>query len=198
MEASHQTVAASRLRDTLGGVAQAQVDGDNLSILLVSFFEPRVEDEQLDEYDCWKQGAVDKANAVLDAIHAHYAPHIAELEARAEKAEAERDAAAAVLRVAEMDLRSVRLSLETSRQAAGAYLARIKTAEAEITRLRIAGTFNEGVEAAAKVCEERGRRATAFGRCIGQIPLTHQIIESEAEGQAAAIRSLRRPDEGGK
>lgn len=89
------------LRERLGGVAQDESDGDNLAILLASYFEPGIEDDELDESETWKLGALDKADAVLAAIHAHYAPtleaertarkaaeeEIVSLRARAEKAE---------------------------------------------------------------------------------------------------------------
>jgi hypothetical protein len=61
-----------RLRAGLPCVETPAMRSDNLAILLASFFEPSIESEELDEHDCWKQGAVDAANEVLDAIHSHY------------------------------------------------------------------------------------------------------------------------------
>jgi hypothetical protein len=76
-----------RLRETLPGIAQEECRGDNLAILLAGYFEPGVEDDELDDSGTWKQGAIDASNRVLDAIHAHYATALSlEREAR-EKAE---------------------------------------------------------------------------------------------------------------
>lgn len=63
---------SEKLRQTLPSIAQKESGGDNLSILLASYFEPSIEDDELDEHGTWKQGAIDATNAVLDAIHAHY------------------------------------------------------------------------------------------------------------------------------
>lgn len=69
------------LRETLPGVQAQTMQGDNLAILLASFFEPVIEDDELDDSGTWKQGAIDAADQVLDAIHAHYADRIEKLEA---------------------------------------------------------------------------------------------------------------------
>jgi hypothetical protein len=88
---SHHDVVA-RLRATLGGIAQEECCGDNLTILLASYFEPGIESEELDDCGTWKQGAIDACDKVLDAIHAHYTP-LLESQAKAlSEAEAERDA----------------------------------------------------------------------------------------------------------
>lgn len=69
-----------RLRATLGGVGtDTAMQGDNLAILLASHFEPGIEDETLDDSGTWKQGAIDAADEILDAIHDHYANAIATL-----------------------------------------------------------------------------------------------------------------------
>lgn len=62
----------SRLRASLPGIAQEECGGDNLAILLASFFEPGIESDELDDSGTWKQGAIDACDRVLDAIHAHY------------------------------------------------------------------------------------------------------------------------------
>lgn len=71
-----------RLRISLAGVAQDETSGDNLTILLASYFEPGIENEELDDSGTWKQGALDAADSVLDAIHAHYATQLDALRAR--------------------------------------------------------------------------------------------------------------------
>lgn len=70
-----------RLRLTLPGVETADFGGDNLAIFLASEFEPSIEDDEMDESETWKQGAIDAANRVMDAIHEHYAARIEALEA---------------------------------------------------------------------------------------------------------------------
>lgn len=59
-------------RIRLSGVSTPVMRGDNLAIVLASFFEPQIESEEMDESETWKQGAIDAANEVLDAIHMHY------------------------------------------------------------------------------------------------------------------------------
>ncbi|GLK77985.1 hypothetical protein GCM10008171_32390 [Methylopila jiangsuensis] len=68
----------SDLRIRLGGVECDAFGGDNISVFLASEFERHVEGDEpeMDEYDTWPQEAVDKANEVLDAIHAAYTPAI--------------------------------------------------------------------------------------------------------------------------
>lgn len=85
-----------KLRLSLGGVETPCMGGDNLAVCLASLFEPGIESDELDDSGTWKQGAIDAMDQVLDAVHAHYAARIAELEAalsaanaRAEAAEAE-------------------------------------------------------------------------------------------------------------
>jgi hypothetical protein len=68
---------SERLRISLAGVAREESGGDNLAILLASYFEPSIEDEELDDSGTWKQGALDACDKVLDAIHAHYATQLA-------------------------------------------------------------------------------------------------------------------------
>lgn len=78
-----------RLRISLAGVAREETGGDNLAILLASYFEPSIEDEELDDSGTWKQGAIDACNKVLDAIHGHYATTLDALRARVKELEAE-------------------------------------------------------------------------------------------------------------
>lgn len=78
----------ARLRRTLAGIARDECGGDNLSILLASYFEPAIEDDELDDSGTWKQGAIDACNKVLDAIHQHYATAIEAAEARVRELEA--------------------------------------------------------------------------------------------------------------
>lgn len=54
----------------IGAISTPVMRGDNLSILLAGYFEPSVESDELDETGTWKQGAIDAANEVLDAIQA--------------------------------------------------------------------------------------------------------------------------------
>lgn len=74
-----------KLRQTLPGIAQEECRGDNLAILLASYFEPGIDDDEMDDSETWKQGAIDAANRVLDAIHAHYSPAILAAEERGMK-----------------------------------------------------------------------------------------------------------------
>lgn len=82
-----------KLRLSLGGVETPCMGGDNLAVCLASLFEPGIESDELDDSGTWKQGAIDAMDQVLDAVHAHYAARIAELEAALSAATAERDAA---------------------------------------------------------------------------------------------------------
>lgn len=70
---------SDKLRLELPGVSSPVMDGDNLAITLASFFEPSIEGDDMDESGTWKQGAIDAANEVMDAIHAHYADEIERL-----------------------------------------------------------------------------------------------------------------------
>lgn len=56
----------------LANVTTRTLCGDNLAILLASYFEPGIGSDEMDDSETWKQGAIDAANEVLDAIHAHY------------------------------------------------------------------------------------------------------------------------------
>ena len=67
------------LRRTLGGVQAAPFEGDNLAIFLVGIFEGEVDSEKLAETGTWKQEAVGMTDAVLDAIHSHYARAVEDL-----------------------------------------------------------------------------------------------------------------------
>lgn len=78
----------SRLRASLPGIAQEECGGDNLAILLASFFEPGIESDELDDIGTWKQGAIDACDSVLDAIHAHYATALTEARAEIERRDA--------------------------------------------------------------------------------------------------------------
>jgi len=74
-----------RLRSSLPGIAQNECGGENLAILLASFFEPGIESDELDDSGTWKQGAIDACNRVLDAIHAHYELPLTEARAEIER-----------------------------------------------------------------------------------------------------------------
>lgn len=78
MTVAASTVGLEQLRRSLPGVTTG-AHGDCLAIHLVSYFEPDIESEEMSDCGTWKQGAVDAANAVMDAVHAHYAPTIAAL-----------------------------------------------------------------------------------------------------------------------
>ncbi|WP_416192971.1 hypothetical protein [Nitrobacter sp. TKz-YC01] len=84
---------SERLRRTLPGIAQEETGGDNLAILLASYFEPGIEDDMLDDSGTWKQGAIDACDRVLDAIHAHYATAIDALQRQTTRLQQERDEA---------------------------------------------------------------------------------------------------------
>lgn len=75
----------SRLRASLPGIAREECGGDNLAILLASFFEPGIDSDELDDSGTWKQGAIDACNRVLDAIHAHYTQALTEARAEIER-----------------------------------------------------------------------------------------------------------------
>ncbi len=67
--------AMAAARESLGGVTVKGTihEGDNLAILLASYFEDWAdEDEGTDENGTWKQSAVFQTEQVLNAIHAHY------------------------------------------------------------------------------------------------------------------------------
>jgi hypothetical protein len=67
------------LRDTLGGITCPEVmHGDNLAIVLCTAFD---DSGPTDEETGWSVSAIEGCNATLSAIHAHYAPRIAALEA---------------------------------------------------------------------------------------------------------------------
>lgn len=68
--------AGADLRKTLPGISPPVLRGDNLAIFFAAAFEPGVESDELDDTGFWAREAIDKGNALLDAIHAHYAPHI--------------------------------------------------------------------------------------------------------------------------
>lgn len=82
-----------KLRLSLGGVETPCMGGDNLAVCLASLFEPGIESDELDDSGTWKQGAIDAMDQVLDAVHAHYAARIAELEAALSAANARAEAA---------------------------------------------------------------------------------------------------------
>lgn len=104
-------------------------------------------------------------------VEAALKARIAELEARAEKAEA--------------------LWAEAL-EAVGQEHAIVETLSAELARLRAEGTFNEGIEAGAAFIEAN---AVLHGDTIEFRPRT----EGDRNGLAYAegIRSLRRPETGG-
>jgi hypothetical protein len=67
-------VSHAKLRNELGGIEVPEVtNGDNLIIALASVFEDGSEENG---EDGWEPHALAKAYAVLDAIHAYYAPHL--------------------------------------------------------------------------------------------------------------------------
>ena len=95
--------AVERLHERLGGVTVPEhMHGDNLAILLCSFFEDH--EEEIGE-NGWTDAAIAGQDAVLDAIRGHYRPTLLSLaaerdalRARAEAAEAERDRLRTLLR----------------------------------------------------------------------------------------------------
>jgi len=63
-----------RLREGLGGISTHMMRGDNLAILLCTFFENP--DEVADDDFGWTPSAITGYEQVCDAIHAHYKPHL--------------------------------------------------------------------------------------------------------------------------
>lgn len=62
-----------RLRERLGSVSSAMMEGDNLAVLLCGYFDNPDQDGSDD--DCgWTPDALTGYTQVCDAIHAHYAP----------------------------------------------------------------------------------------------------------------------------
>lgn len=62
-----------RLRERLGSVSSAMMEGDNLAILLCGYFDNPDQDGSDD--DCgWTPDGLAGYTEVCDAIHAHYAP----------------------------------------------------------------------------------------------------------------------------
>lgn len=99
-------------------------------------------------------------------------PRIAEIEARAEEAEA----------------MSAALHMEVNRlqtKAMGAVDA-AQTAEAELARLRVVGTFNEGIEAAADSIDQKAREIRNLST------ITAFAIAAILQEMVDRIRSLRR------
>jgi di/tripeptidase len=93
MTTTKEAAGLVELRQKLPGVSCSAFQGDNLAIFLASEFEPGVESDETDESGTWKQGAIDLADEVLDAIHAHYATTITNLLAQVEELRRERDEA---------------------------------------------------------------------------------------------------------
>jgi hypothetical protein len=73
---------SDKLRAALGGVSLSEMQGDNLAIALCTFFENP--DQEEDEETHWTPDAIKGCDRTLDAIHAHYAAYIAELENKVE------------------------------------------------------------------------------------------------------------------
>lgn len=73
---SIEAPAAANLRESLAGISPPVLRGDNLAIFFASTFEPGVENDERDDTGTWAQESLDEMSALLDAIHAHYAPHI--------------------------------------------------------------------------------------------------------------------------
>jgi hypothetical protein len=73
---SRETKLTERLRDRLGGIEIEQFNGDNFAVFLCSAFEWNADpDEEQDECG-WTPSATSSYEAVIRAIHAHYAPTI--------------------------------------------------------------------------------------------------------------------------
>ena len=102
------------LRISLAGVAKEESGGDNLAILLASYFEPRIEDEELDDSGTWKQGALDASDKVLDAIHAHYATA---LEAKDKELAALKECARKAIDAGEVMIGTLRCERDEAREA---------------------------------------------------------------------------------
>lgn len=109
-----------RLRRTLGSIQTDDMGGDNLAITLASDFETRCESEELDDSGTWKQEALDKTDRLLDAIHDHYGPafaHIDALEAELREAQESKARHVRALKAAEAD--NARLSALVDEVVAG-------------------------------------------------------------------------------
>jgi hypothetical protein len=71
-----------RLFERLGGVETPMMEGDNLSVLLASYFEDP--DDETDDETGWGETALKGMEEVLEAIGAHFKPiaaRVLELEA---------------------------------------------------------------------------------------------------------------------
>jgi hypothetical protein len=71
-----------RLFERLGGVETPMMEGDNLSVLLASYFEDP--DDETDDETGWGETALKGMEEVLEAIGAHFKPlaaRVIELEA---------------------------------------------------------------------------------------------------------------------
>jgi hypothetical protein len=71
-----------RLFERLGGVETPMMEGDNLSVLLASYFEDP--DDETDDETGWGETALKGMEEVLEAIRAHFQPiaaRVLELEA---------------------------------------------------------------------------------------------------------------------
>lgn len=66
-----QSENISALRERLGGIGIDQMGTDNLAISLATYFD---DGEEPNEHPAWSDAAIAGANALLDAIHAHYEP----------------------------------------------------------------------------------------------------------------------------
>lgn len=74
-----QQAELERLRERLGGIEIEQFNGDNFAVWLCSQFDDP-DDETEDECG-WGPTATERYEAVVAAIHAHYAPTIERLSA---------------------------------------------------------------------------------------------------------------------
>lgn len=57
-------------RERLGGISTPMMSGDNLAILLCTFFDNP--DQENDEESSWTSDAISGMYEVLDAVHKHY------------------------------------------------------------------------------------------------------------------------------
>lgn len=89
-----QSENISALRERLGGIGIDQMGTDNLAISLATYFD---DGEEPNEHPAWSDAAINGANALLDAIHAHYEPILSSLSADNERLKEERDALLAAL-----------------------------------------------------------------------------------------------------
>ncbi|MFN7004299.1 MAG: hypothetical protein ACK4NW_12825 [Roseinatronobacter sp.] len=119
-----------RLHESLGSVETPEhMHGDNLSILLCTFFEDR--EGEFDD-NGWTEAAVSGQEAVLQAIRDHYGPAFEAILARAEAAERQSDGLYERLSVVSQEKRGAQSERDELRDEVVRLCDRLTTAQASI------------------------------------------------------------------